>query len=68
KHKITLAVNRDDLLDTDISGNIWRKLKYNLLYAQKYNIHKLRSFGGAFSNHIHAFAAASHRFNFDATG
>ncbi|MEL0628096.1 1-aminocyclopropane-1-carboxylate deaminase/D-cysteine desulfhydrase [Psychromonas aquatilis] len=68
KHKITLAVKRDDLLDPDISGNKWRKLKYNLLYAQKNNIHKLLSFGGAFSNHIHALAAASHRFNFDATG
>jgi len=65
---ITLSIKRDDLLDPEISGNKWRKLKYNLIHAQENNLQHLISFGGAFSNHIHALAAASHRFNFKVTG
>lgn len=65
---LTLSIKRDDLLHSDISGNKWRKLKYNLLYAEANNIEHLLSFGGAFSNHIHALAAASNHFNFNVTG
>ncbi|WP_236546626.1 1-aminocyclopropane-1-carboxylate deaminase/D-cysteine desulfhydrase [Psychromonas sp. L1A2] len=65
---ITLSVKRDDLLHPDISGNKWRKLKYNLLYAEANNKNHLISFGGAFSNHIHALAAACNHFQFKATG
>ena len=65
---ITLSVKRDDLLHPDISGNKWRKLKYNLLYAEANNQDHLLSFGGAFSNHIHALAAACNHFQFKATG
>jgi len=65
---ITVSVKRDDLLHPDISGNKWRKLKYNLLYAEANNKNHLISFGGAFSNHIHALAAACHHFKFQATG
>jgi len=68
KQGITLSIKRDDLLDLNISGNKWRKLKYNLLYAETNNIKHIISFGGAFSNHIHALAAASHYFDFKATG
>jgi len=68
KKSITVSVKRDDLLHPDISWNKWRKLKYNLLYAEANNINRLISFGGAFSNHIHALAAACHHFKFQATG
>lgn len=66
--KVTLSIKRDDLLHPDISGNKWRKLKYNLDYAKNNNITQLLSFGGAFSNHIHALAAAGFHFNFKTTG
>lgn len=65
---ITLSVKRDDLLHPDISGNKWRKLKHNLLYAEANNKDHLLSFGGAFSNHIHALAAACNHFKFKSTG
>ncbi|MFX0558462.1 1-aminocyclopropane-1-carboxylate deaminase/D-cysteine desulfhydrase [Maribacter sp. CXY002] len=55
---ITLAIKREDLLHPFISGNKYRKLKYNVLEA----IHKkhttLLTFGGAFSNHIAALSVA----------
>jgi len=66
--KISLSIKRDDLLDPAISGNKWRKLKYNLLNAEAKGIKNLLSFGGAYSNHIHALAAAAHLFNFNVTG
>lgn len=65
---ITLSIKRDDLIHPDISGNKWRKLKYNINYATKNNIDHILSFGGAFSNHIHALAAAGHHFGFKTTG
>ncbi len=66
--KIRLFIKRDDLLDTAISGNKWRKLKYNLLVAKEKNYSTLLSFGGAFSNHIVALAAAGQRFGFATIG
>ena len=50
-----LFVKRDDLLLPVVSGNKWRKLKHNL---NRENIGGLISFGGAFSNHLHALAYA----------
>jgi 1-aminocyclopropane-1-carboxylate deaminase len=67
QNKVTLSIKRDDLLHPSISGNKWRKLKYNLLHAEANGIKNLLSFGGAYSNHIHALAAAAHHFNFNAT-
>jgi len=60
EHGIEVFVKRDDLIHPIISGNKWRKLKYNLENAKKQNINKLLSFGGAYSNHIHALAYAAH--------
>jgi 1-aminocyclopropane-1-carboxylate deaminase/D-cysteine desulfhydrase-like pyridoxal-dependent ACC family enzyme len=59
---------RDDLNDPLISGNKMRKLKYNLLEAKNKKCDTLLSFGGAYSNHIHALAAAGHRFGFRTIG
>lgn len=57
-------VLRDDLLHPEISGNKWRKLKHNLLEARAMGHDRLLTFGGAFSNHLAAVAAAGKIFNF----
>jgi 1-aminocyclopropane-1-carboxylate deaminase len=56
KHQLTVLIKRDDSIHPIISGNKWRKLKYNLLYAKKHHYTGVLSFGGSFSNHIHALA------------
>ena len=58
EHGVTLAVKRLDLVHPVISGNKWYKLKYNLLYAKQQGYRTVLSFGGAYSNHIHALAGA----------
>lgn len=56
-----LFVKRDDLIDPYISGNKWRKLKYILKKAKSQNKSHLITFGGAYSNHLVATAAAAAR-------
>ena len=58
KFDFSLSVLREDLIHPQISGNKFRKLKYNILKAQKESKSTLLTFGGAFSNHISAVAAA----------
>jgi len=65
---IEVLVKRDDLIHPEISGNKWRKLKYNLINAQKQGIRKIVTFGGAYSNHIYATAAAGKYFGFETVG
>src|SRR5580658_512217 len=65
---IELYIKRDDLIHAEIQGNKWRKLKYNLYEARLNNIHTLLTFGGPFSNHIYAMAAAAKLFHFKAIG
>jgi len=55
---ITLFIKREDLIHPEISGNKYRKLKYNIIEAKRQNKTVLLSFGGAYSNHIAAVAAA----------
>ena len=55
-NNIVLAIKREDLIHTFVSGNKFRKLKYNLLQAKTENKTTLLTFGGAFSNHIAAVA------------
>ena len=55
---ITLFIKREDLIHPDISGNKYRKLKYNIIEAKRQNKLVLLTFGGAYSNHIAAVAAA----------
>lgn len=57
-HNIELFVKREDLIHPLISGNKFRKLKYNLLEAKKCSAKIILTFGGAYSNHILATAAA----------
>lgn len=65
---VLLFIKREDTLHPFISGNKYRKLKYNLIEAQKLGYKKLITFGGAFSNHIAATAAAGAEFNFETIG
>ncbi len=65
---VRVCVKREDQLDDFISGNKYRKLKYNLVKAKSEGHKKLLTFGGAYSNHIHALAYAGHKFNFETIG
>jgi 1-aminocyclopropane-1-carboxylate deaminase len=51
---IQISITRDDLLHPIISGNKWRKLKYALLEASENKVTHIVSFGGGYSNHLHA--------------
>src|SRR5687768_10992986 len=66
--QIELFVRREDLLHPEVSGNKWRKLKYNLLAGAEQNFDTLLTFSGAFSNHIAAVAAAGNLFGFKTIG
>jgi 1-aminocyclopropane-1-carboxylate deaminase len=65
---LKVFIKRDDLIHPIISGNKWRKLKYVLQQAQAQNKTHLVTFGGAYSNHLLATAAAAAKFGFKATG
>ncbi|MBF2015511.1 MAG: 1-aminocyclopropane-1-carboxylate deaminase/D-cysteine desulfhydrase [Rivularia sp. T60_A2020_040] len=68
KQGIRLFIKRDDLIHPQVSGNKWRKLKYNLQTAQEQQQTRLLTFGGAYSNHIAATAAAGKMFGFETFG
>lgn len=61
-------VKRDDLIDPVISGNKWRKLKYNVEKAKRNKNVGIITFGGAYSNHLIASAQAAYRFGLSAVG
>lgn len=65
---ITLYIKREDQIHPYISGNKFRKLKYNLHQAKAENKDTLLTFGGAFSNHILAVAAAGKEQKFKTIG
>ena len=63
-----LNVVREDMLHHFVSGNKFRKLKYNIVAAEDNGFSTLLTFGGAFSNHIAAVAAAGKELNFKTIG
>ncbi|MBK1989986.1 1-aminocyclopropane-1-carboxylate deaminase/D-cysteine desulfhydrase [Sphaerospermopsis aphanizomenoides BCCUSP55] len=65
---VELYVLRLDLMHPQVNGNKWFKLKYNLLEAQEKNFATIITFGGAYSNHIFATAAAGKIFRFRTIG
>lgn len=65
---VLLYIQREDLVHPFISGNKWYKLKYNLQKAQAEGHTTLLTFGGAYSNHIYATAAAGREFGFKTVG
>lgn len=66
--QVSLTIKREDLIHPLISGNKYRKLKYNLIEAKKQGFNTLLSFGGAFSNHIAATAYAGKKHGFKTIG
>lgn len=68
KAKIQLFIKREDLIHPWISGNKWRKLKYNLIKAKEDQAKTLITFGGAYSNHLLAVAAAAAENGFSSIG
>lgn len=68
EHGIQLWMKRDDLIHPDISGNKWRKLKYNIEEARLQGAKTLISAGGPWSNHLAALAAAGSYFGFKTVG
>lgn len=58
EHDVKLFIKRDDLIHPEVSGNKWRKLKYNIEKLKQEKKDGLLTFGGAYSNHIAATAAA----------
>jgi 1-aminocyclopropane-1-carboxylate deaminase len=66
--KVKVFIRREDLIHPFVSGNKFRKLKYNLLQAAKENHHTLLTFGGAYSNHIAATAYAGKKSGFKTIG
>lgn len=55
---VELHLKREDLLHPEVSGNKFRKLKYNIQEANELGFECWLTFGGAYSNHIAAVAAA----------
>ena len=66
--KITVLMKREDLIHHQISGNKYRKLKYNLLETKDLHIKTIVTKGGVFSNHIHATAAVGNFFKINTIG
>jgi 1-aminocyclopropane-1-carboxylate deaminase len=55
RHGVRLVLKRDDLIHPELIGNKWRKLAPNLRAAAGRTV---LTFGGAYSNHLRATAAA----------
>ncbi|WP_299101822.1 1-aminocyclopropane-1-carboxylate deaminase/D-cysteine desulfhydrase [uncultured Winogradskyella sp.] len=67
-YSIEIIVKREDLIHPIISGNKYRKLKYNVSQAKALEKNTLLTFGGAFSNHIAALAYAGKLNNLNTIG
>ena len=66
--KVQLFLKREDLIHPTVSGNKWRKLKYNLAFATQAGYDKVLTFGGAYSNHLYAVAAAAKELGLSSIG
>ncbi|MFF8378803.1 1-aminocyclopropane-1-carboxylate deaminase/D-cysteine desulfhydrase [Streptomyces sp. NPDC015661] len=62
---LTLLLKREDLIHPDLPGNKWRKLALNLREAAG---RPVLTFGGAYSNHLRATAAAGRLLGFPTVG
>ncbi|MFD8725058.1 1-aminocyclopropane-1-carboxylate deaminase/D-cysteine desulfhydrase [Streptomyces sp. NPDC059629] len=65
RHGVRLLLKRDDLIHPDLIGNKWRKLVPNIEAAAG---RPVLTFGGAYSNHLRATAAAGRLLGFPTTG
>ncbi|WP_158972059.1 1-aminocyclopropane-1-carboxylate deaminase/D-cysteine desulfhydrase [Paraglaciecola sp. L3A3] len=58
-----ITIKRDDSIHAIISGNKWRKIKFQLIDALEQKCPHIISFGGGFSNHLHALAYCCRQLN-----
>lgn len=65
---VRLLLKRDDLIHPALPGNKWRKLEPNLRAAADGGRSALLTFGGAYSNHLRATAAAGRLLGFATAG
>lgn len=65
---VSIDVLRLDKIHAFISGNKWYKLKQHLKAAQAAGKSRLLSFGGAYSNHLHALAFAGKELGVETIG
>ncbi|MDA8859299.1 pyridoxal-phosphate dependent enzyme [Flavobacteriaceae bacterium] len=65
---LQLFLKREDKIHNIISGNKYRKLKFNLINAKELGFKGLLTFGGAYSNHIPAVAYAAKKNGFKSLG
>lgn len=65
---INVFIKRDDLIHEEVSGNKWRKLKYNIELAKSRKKNGILTFGGAYSNHLVATAAACNEIGIESIG
>ncbi|MCW2885187.1 MAG: 1-aminocyclopropane-carboxylate deaminase [Streptosporangiaceae bacterium] len=68
RHGLSLMVKRDDLIHPELPGNKWRKLQHNLAAALATGQRTLLTFGGAYSGHLRATAAAGHHLGLTTIG
>jgi len=68
KKRVNFFVQRADLTHPQISGNKWYKLKYNLQEAKAQGYRTVLSFGGGYSNHLHALAFAGNQYQLKTIG
>jgi 1-aminocyclopropane-1-carboxylate deaminase len=60
ERNLSITIKRDDLIHNVVSGNKWRKLKFNLLQVKHLGKTGVLTFGGAYSNHLLATAHVCH--------
>lgn len=65
---VEVAIKREDLLHPQLGGNKFYKLDGHLRAFRQSGASSLLSFGGAFSNHLHALAAAGHELGIATVG
>ena len=68
EHNLNVYVKRDDLIHPFISGNKWRKCHFLLKHLVANGYSTAITFGGAYSNHIHAFSYACHQLGLKSIG
>lgn len=65
ERNLSLTIKRDDLIHDAVSGNKWRKLKFNILQVKHLGKTGILTFGGAYSNHLLATAHACYSFGLE---
>lgn len=68
RKSVTLSMLRLDLIHPYLQGNKWFKLRYNLQACQEQGFDQILSFGGAYSNHLFALAAAGAHLGLNTVG